>query len=1219
MAGRVKKWLLVLKICAVLALLAVLGAWAPYFDKEILEMPADYSYSADVISYDNLYDTQSQQYSGRTQSKTTFSYKTVRTEGAINIIQALFDVRTQDGEPIFSVKREYGISHEDYTHAKGYGDKNRDGYLFGPAGYDKSNFMYWHINYDQPLKMVFQDEENILGLNTYHYKSDFKADQTKNLTQLPDVGKAKGINLDGEIDLWIEPYTGSLIKYEDEAIAYYYDLVTGERLSPWNQFSNQYSFNSVSEHVALAEKKRTRVFIVSEIIPAILLVLIASLTAWCAVDAKKIWQLRANSRVMAVNSAVIMACVIVIFAWLIRDSTDLITLFGTSSETHPSTAIFILLICLCNLFFALKKTPLREQSMAAHAVLAAIVIVSAVNIVCNLAGVNFVLTSGAAPVSAAVSFGIILLALLAMVSYDNRISHRHVRLHELLIVLLFILGVVSIIGSAYEFGYADSSSWYRSVSVSTAVLLMLLAASGWDSRFLPREQTPFTKMKSAKPLAIALLIILVGTAGTGPAWNSSKESVTRNATLRFENDTNRIEDLITQRLNSYVNALQGTSSLFGTADNISRSDWRAYVDGLQLSENYPGDQGIGYAVIVPSSQKQALERQIRAEGYPNFSITPAEPERDSYTPIIYIEPFDARNKPAFGFDISADPTRQAAMQLARDTGETAMSGKVTLLTETTADQQVGFVLYKAVYRKDTVNNNAKQRQSDIQGYVLSPISVESFMRAAVGDQSSGVGILIYDTAEASLADGSNLLFSSNPGLDFGKADLNKTIQITTGGRIWTVQYANLPGYISKSSRNTPTYVLVSGLSISLLLGIAFFGLASSRQRAQRLAHKMTGDLEKEKNKAVHLQQKDEAILSSIGEGLILYSPHGIIERVNAAALRMLGHDEDEVVGKRFIDVLKAADSNKKSISQNRRPSVLAVQKNIALNTKLVYERKDGSIFPVEITVAPIMAHGRTIGAIEVFRDITQEEALDQAKTDFISLASHQLRTPLTTNKWYLEMLLSGDAGKLRPSQSEFVQKINTSNEHLIELVVSLLNVTRIESGRLSINPKLTDFHKLISSVVDSVQPKLKSKKQTITIEVQPLPKISLDENMIRQVVLNLLTNAIKYSPEKTKIAIKAEQNGSYVQCEVKDEGYGIPPDQQKDMFSKFFRAKNTSEKEPEGNGLGLYLVKQIVGASGGKIWFDSAQNKGTSFYFTLPLKGMHAKKGEVALEQRGNQ
>lgn len=247
-------------------------------------------------------------------------------------------------------------------------------------------------------------------------------------------------------------------------------------------------------------------------------------------------------------------------------------------------------------------------------------------------------------------------------------------------------------------------------------------------------------------------------------------------------------------------------------------------------------------------------------------------------------------------------------------------------------------------------------------------------------------------------------------------------------------------------------------------------------------------------------------------------------------------------------------------------------------------------------------------------DITHEKEVDRMKTEFISLASHQLRTPLSAMKWFGEMLVKGDAGALNPEQKAYAENILASNKRMIELVNDLLNISRIESGRIIIDPELVRLQDVIDEVINETKIKTNARKQHVVLNIQSdLPEVSLDKKLIREVYANLITNASKYTPDEGEIRISVSIKGDDLVSIVGDTGYGIEEKDKEKIFSKFFRGQKTSKLDTDGNGLGLYLVKAIVDSSGGKIWFESHEGTGTTFTFTVPIKGMTKKDGEVSL------
>jgi PAS domain S-box-containing protein len=295
--------------------------------------------------------------------------------------------------------------------------------------------------------------------------------------------------------------------------------------------------------------------------------------------------------------------------------------------------------------------------------------------------------------------------------------------------------------------------------------------------------------------------------------------------------------------------------------------------------------------------------------------------------------------------------------------------------------------------------------------------------------------------------------------------------------------------------------------------------------------------------------------------------------------------------------------------------IISIQKQ-AYQGEFLNKRKNKETYYAEATVSPVLNESNEVlFYVGVERDVTKLKEVDRMKTEFISLASHQLRTPLSAIKWYLEMLLAGDAGKLTAQQEDFVSNINISNERMIDLVNALLNVSRIESGRIIIEPHPTNVNDLIEGVINEVNVRAREKKIKIVMSVQKgVPLVKMDPRLIRNALMNLLTNAVKYSPNNTEIAVKAVKDKEFVIFEVTDHGYGIPKEDQEKVFSKFYRGKNIVKFDTNGNGIGLYLVKSIIKASGGDIWFESVVNHGSTFWFKIPIVGVPAKQGEVTLE-----
>ena len=239
---------------------------------------------------------------------------------------------------------------------------------------------------------------------------------------------------------------------------------------------------------------------------------------------------------------------------------------------------------------------------------------------------------------------------------------------------------------------------------------------------------------------------------------------------------------------------------------------------------------------------------------------------------------------------------------------------------------------------------------------------------------------------------------------------------------------------------------------------------------------------------------------------------------------------------------------------------------------------------------------------ELRRSNAQLQKLDEAKDDFISMASHQLRTPLTSIKGYISMMMEGDLGKISPEQKHVLNEAFISSERMVRLISDFLNVSRLQTGKFVIEKHPVDFALLVQREIDSLVPNATARSMKFIYKMpKDIPELDLDENKIQQVVMNFCDNAIYYSKEQGKITVTLKKTSSYVEFKVKDEGIGVPKADQAHLFNKFFRASNAKRARPDGTGVGLFLAKKVIDEHDGEMIFESKEGKGSTFGFKIPL------------------
>lgn len=229
-------------------------------------------------------------------------------------------------------------------------------------------------------------------------------------------------------------------------------------------------------------------------------------------------------------------------------------------------------------------------------------------------------------------------------------------------------------------------------------------------------------------------------------------------------------------------------------------------------------------------------------------------------------------------------------------------------------------------------------------------------------------------------------------------------------------------------------------------------------------------------------------------------------------------------------------------------------------------------------------------------------ALDEAKDEFISMASHQLRTPLTSVKGYVSMVLDGDAGDLTADQRKLLQEAYASSQRMVYMIADFLNISRIKTGKFLLEPTMANLGEIVHEEIAQLQHAADSRGLRLKLHIdQTLPTLKIDENKVRQVIMNFIDNAIFYSKSGGEIHITLEKNPKNITFMVKDEGIGVPISEQSQIFTKFFRASNARHARPDGTGIGLFMAKKVINAHGGEVIFNSEENKGSTFGFSLPL------------------
>ena len=411
-------------------------------------------------------------------------------------------------------------------------------------------------------------------------------------------------------------------------------------------------------------------------------------------------------------------------------------------------------------------------------------------------------------------------------------------------------------------------------------------------------------------------------------------------------------------------------------------------------------------------------------------------------------------------------------------------------------------------------------------------------------------------------------------------------------KLFNKEKKEIPGSAATTVRKTEEEEVVGYF-------LGFFELSDVKKREKELKDtqialtNMIEDVEEARVIAEEEKNKTEAVISNLTDGLLVFNRENRLSLINPLTEKIFDLKARDLVG-RSIPELKTFPTLEPLIKILGEEIKKTSREEILIKEELT----------LEVSTVQVATKEKKLGTLVILHDISREKIVERMKTEFVSLAAHQLRTPLSAIKWTLKMLLDGDLGEISEEQKSFVAKTYMSNERMISLINDLLDITRIEEGRYLFKPALVEIEPVVQLIFDSCKEEADRKKIKMEFRKpeKKLSRVMIDVEKIKLVIQNFLENAIKYTPAEGKITASLRGLKKEIEFSVKDTGVGIPKDQQERVFVKFFRGANVVRMDTEGTGLGLFISKNIIEAHGGRVWFESGENKGSVFCFALPLK-----------------
>jgi len=740
------------------------------------------------------------------------------------------------------------------------------------------------------------------------------------------------------------------------------------------------------------------------------------------------------------------------------------------------------------------------------------------------------------------------------------------------------------------------------------------------------QQTPTPPPASARafvasqaPFLMALLVFALTLLVTFGAWSSAKRNAEAGLREAFEYRMRDMAHSIGRRVLVYEQVLRGAQGFLRGSVGLSRAEFAEYYQAQRLEESFPGLEALGIATWLPPDSLVAHEERVRADGFPDYRVHPHD-AREPQSAISHIEPFNARNLRAFGYDMFSEPVRRAAMIAARDSGQAALSGKVVLVQEGEGADS-GFLMYLPVYRSGLLVDDVEQRRGALLGWVYSPFRMNDLMRGVGGIAAPQLDVEIYDGD--ALAPSALLYRSAGAGVRAAPMFVS-TRRMMIAGRTWTVRIASSASLEATLDRSRPHLIAVTGFVLGGLVSLVVWLLAGSRRRALELAQAMTLELRESHDRIAADGRRTRVILETAYDGFVALDREGRITDWNAQATRIFGLDAAQAIGLPAEQLLpeeqRAAFRTALDAYARGGAGPVAGQPT---ETEVLHA--SGRRVPVELAVA-LLPPSDGAGATVFVRDITPRReaeareqqrqaglvearlALDRAqKLEAVGKltggVAHDFNNILHIISANVQLMLRAEG----PPSRKRLHNVLDAVERGSRLAGQLLAFAR----RQPLHPSVVDVAQLIERSDSLLQRAAGDDIQLVRNSPPALWPTLVDPNQLEHVLLNLVINARDAMDGSGRIALELANEtiapgdarlegdmraGDYVVITIADSGQGMPPEVMEHAFEPFF----TTKPEGKGTGLGLSMAHGFVRQSGGQIRLASTLGVGTTVTIYLP-------------------